>query len=74
MRETSCNFCYLSLLNTSLQVVSNIVENQFLSPVLNFHWLFLIQYAQKYFRNILDQYITKELQLATFPFLCVTVG
>ena len=27
--ETSCNFCYLSLLNTSLKVVSKIVENQF---------------------------------------------
>ena len=30
MSETSCNFCYLSLLNTSLKVVSKIVENQFL--------------------------------------------
>ena len=28
MSETSCNFCYLSLLNTSLKVVSKIVENQ----------------------------------------------
>ena len=28
--ETACNFCYLSLLNTSLKVVSKIVENQFL--------------------------------------------
>ena len=48
--------------NTSLKVVSKIVENQFfLSPVLNFHWLFLIQDAQKYFRNILDQYTRIEL-------------
>ena len=54
--------CYLSLLNTSLKVVSKIVENQFLSPVLNFHWLFLIQDAQKYFGNILDQNIRKELE------------
>ena len=30
MSETSCNFCDLSLLNTSLEVVSKIVENQFL--------------------------------------------
>ena len=30
MSEASCNFCYLSLLNTSLKVVSKIVENQFL--------------------------------------------
>ena len=30
MSETSCNFCYLSLLNTSLKVVSKIVESQFL--------------------------------------------
>ena len=29
MSDTSCNFCYLSLLNTSLKVVSKIVENQF---------------------------------------------
>ena len=29
MSETSCNFCYLSLLNTSLKVVSKIVGNQF---------------------------------------------
>ena len=29
MSKTSCNFCYLSLLNTSLKVVSKIVENQF---------------------------------------------
>ena len=29
MSETSCNFCYLSLLNTSLKMVSKIVENQF---------------------------------------------
>ena len=29
MSETSCNFCYLSLLNTSSKVVSKIVENQF---------------------------------------------
>ena len=30
MSETSCILCYLSLLNTSLKVVSKIVENQFL--------------------------------------------
>ena len=30
MSETSCNFCYLSLLNTSLKGLSKIVENQFL--------------------------------------------
>ena len=30
MSETSCNFCYLSLLNTLLKVVSKIVETQFL--------------------------------------------
>ena len=30
MSETSCNFCYFSLLNTSLKVVSKIVESQFL--------------------------------------------
>ena len=30
MSKTSCDFCYLSLLNTSLKVVSKIVENQFL--------------------------------------------
>ena len=30
MREISSNFCYLSLLNTSLKGVSKIVENQFL--------------------------------------------
>ena len=30
MSETSCNFCYLSLLNTSLKVVSKIVESQIL--------------------------------------------
>ena len=30
MSETSCIFCYLSLLNTLLKVVSKIVENQFL--------------------------------------------
>ena len=29
MSKTSCNFCYLSLLNTSLKVLSKIVENQF---------------------------------------------
>ena len=27
--RTSCNFCFLSLLNTSSKVVSKIVENQF---------------------------------------------
>ena len=30
MSETLCHFCYLSLLNTLLKVVSKIVENQFL--------------------------------------------
>ena len=30
MSDASCNFCHLSLLNTSLKVVSKIVENQFL--------------------------------------------
>lgn len=30
MSKTSCNFCYLSLFNTSLKVVSKIVVNQFL--------------------------------------------
>ena len=30
MSESLCTFCYLSLLNTSLKVVSKIVENQFL--------------------------------------------
>ena len=29
MSETSCNFCYLFLLNTSFKVVFKIVENQF---------------------------------------------
>ena len=29
MSEASCNFCYLSLLNTSLKAISKIVENQF---------------------------------------------
>ena len=30
MSKTSCNFCYSSLFNTSLKVVSKMVENQFL--------------------------------------------
>ena len=78
MSETSCNFCYLSLLNTSLKVVSKIVENQFLKSCFELSSAILIQNAQQYFRNILDQYIGKELekllQVASFPFLCVTVG
>ena len=62
MSETSCNFCYLSLLNTPLKVVSKIVENQSLKSCFEFSLTFLIQDAQKYFRNILDQYIRKELE------------
>ena len=57
MSETSCNLCYLSLLNTSLKVVSKIVENQFLKSCFEVSLAFLIQDAQKYLRNILDQYI-----------------
>ena len=62
MSETSCNFCYLSLLNTSLKGVSKIVEKQFLKSCFELSLAILLQDAHKYFRNILDQYIRKELE------------
>ena len=67
MSETSYNLCYLSLLNTSLKVVSKIVENQFLKYCFELSLAILIQDAQKYFRNILDQYIIKELEKLLQP-------
>ena len=61
MSETSCNFCYLSLLNTSLKVVSKIVENQFLK---SFFELSLASFntgctevLQKHFRPIYQKRI-----------------
>ena len=60
--ETSCSFCYSSLLNTSLKGVSKIVENQFSKSCFELSLAILLQDAQKYFRNILYQYIRKELE------------
>ena len=54
MSETSCNFCYLSLLSTSLKGVSKIVENQFLKSCFELSLAIFItvcpEILQKHFR------------------------
>ena len=61
MRETSCNFCYLSLLNTSLKGVSKIVENQFLKSCFELSLAIFItgcpEILQKHFRPIYQKRI-----------------
>ena len=56
MSETSCNFCYLSLLNTSLKGVSKIVENQFLKSCFELSLAIFItgcpEILQEHFRPI----------------------
>ena len=61
MSETSCNFCYLSLLNTSLKGVSKIVENQFLKSCFELSLAIFItgcpEILQKHFRPIYQKRI-----------------
>ena len=61
MSETSCNFCYLSLLNTSLKAVSKIVENQFLKSCFELSLAIFItgcpEILQKHFRPIYQKRI-----------------
>ena len=61
MSETSCNFCYLSLLNTSLKVVSKIVENQILKSCFELSLaifnLECTEILQKHFRPIYQKII-----------------
>ena len=61
MSETSCNFCYLSLLNTSIKGVSKIVENQFLKSCFELSLAIFItgcpEILQKHFRPIYQKRI-----------------
>ena len=56
MSETSCNFCCLSLLNTSLKGVSKIVKNQFLKSCFELSLAIFItgcpEIFQKHFKPI----------------------
>ena len=61
MSETSCNFCYLSLLNTSLKGISKIVENQFLKSCFELSLAIFItgcpEILQKHFRPVYQKRI-----------------
>ena len=61
MSETSCNFCYLYLLNTSLKGVAKIVENQFLKSCFELSLAIFItgcpEILQKHFRPIYQKRI-----------------